>query len=625
MGAPVYDIIVVGAGHAGCEAALAAARSGVSCLLITSDLTAVARMSCNPAIGGVAKGQITREIDALGGEMAKAIDATGIQFRMLNRSKGPAMHSPRAQADKTAYSMYMRSRLEKEPMLDLLQDTVIAVKAADGKFTGVEVLSGRVIGAGAAVLTCGTFLNGLIHIGMNHYPGGRTIAEPPVGGLTASLNSLGFTHGRMKTGTPPRIDSRSVDYTKVARQPGDVNPVPFSFSTETVAHRNLVSCFLTRTTEETHRILKTGFDRSPLFTGKINGIGPRYCPSVEDKIFRFPDRDSHHIFLEPEGADTTEMYVNGFSTSLPEDIQLDALRSVPGLADVRMIRPGYAIEYDFFNTWQITPTLETRRIENLYFAGQINGTSGYEEAACQGLMAGINASLKLRGQSPLMLSRAQAYIGVLIDDLITKEMGEPYRMFTSSAEHRLLLRQDNADLRLREAGVRAGLVNSALAEQTRSLQNAIDHAYTVFHDANLLPHEINPLLIEKGFPELESPTRAWALVKRPGISYSDLVAASPELRERLGNTARNSRVGEQIDIAAKYDGYIRREQNMSDRMSRLEDLHIPTGFDYTKLHSLSSEGREKLLRHQPSTIGQASRILGVSPADISVLLIYLGR
>jgi tRNA uridine 5-carboxymethylaminomethyl modification enzyme len=620
----MYDIIVVGAGHAGCEAALAAARTGATCLLITSDLSAVARMSCNPAIGGVAKGQITREIDALGGEMAKAIDATGIQFRMLNRSKGAAMHSPRAQADKTQYSLYMRRAIEKEPLIDLIQDTVTGVSTIEGRFSDITVSSGRRITGKAAILTCGTFLNGLIHVGMAHYPGGRTVAEPPVHGLTESLASLGFTHGRLKTGTPPRIDSRSVDYSMVTAQPGDDDPVPFSFDTVSVSERNLVSCYLTKTTKETHAILKSGFDRSPLFTGKVQGVGPRYCPSVEDKIFRFPEKESHHLFLEPEGIDTIEMYVNGFSTSLPEDIQIKALRTVPGLRQVKMIRPGYAIEYDYFHPWQITSTLETRLVENLYFAGQINGTSGYEEAAAQGLMAGINASLKIRGKEPLILSRSIAYIGVLIDDLITKETKEPYRMFTSSAEHRLILRHDNADLRLAEHGFACGLLPKAAYDRVSMLQEDISASRQRLLDLRVPPAEVNDLLVSKGFPELQAPVRALAIVKRPGLHLQELINVSDTVRNGLDLSDRG-RIVEQLDIEIKYEGYIKREQLMAERITRLDALAIPGHFDYAALSSLSNEGREKLAKHRPSTIGQASRILGVSPADISILMIRLGR
>jgi len=621
----MYDIIVAGAGHAGCEAVLAAARTGASCLLVTSDLAAVARMSCNPAIGGVAKGQITREIDALGGEMAKAIDATGIQFRLLNRSKGPAMHSPRAQADKTQYSLYMRSVIEGESLIDLLQDTVVGIGTRDGCFHDVVVTSGRRIHASAAILTCGTFLNGLIHVGMSHFPGGRTVAEPPVRGLTQSLVDLGFTSGRLKTGTPPRIDARSVHYHLVTEQPGDTSPVAFSFSTDSVQHRNLVSCHITRTTEQTHAILRQGFDRSPLFTGKVQGTGPRYCPSIEDKISRFPDKESHHIFLEPEGVGTNEMYVNGFSTSLPEDIQIAGLRSIPGLEQVKMIRPGYAIEYDFFHPWQIHPTLETKLVQNLYFAGQINGTSGYEEAAAQGLMAGINASLKLRNLPPLVLGRSEAYIGVLIDDIITKDSKEPYRMFTSSAEHRLVLRHDNADIRLRKHGFHAGLTSAVSLAQTECLIAAIERCIILLRETRISPEEINSLLTFHGYPELSSPVRAINILKRPGVSISDITLRLPDLLDAMHQASIDDRAMEQAEFDIKYEGYIKREQLMTDRISRLESLHLPADFNFDAITSLSSEGREKLKRHKPSTIGQASRIAGVSPSDISIIMIRLGR
>jgi tRNA uridine 5-carboxymethylaminomethyl modification enzyme len=621
----MYDVIVVGAGHAGCEAALAVARSGLHCLLITSDLTAVARMSCNPAIGGVAKGQMTREIDALGGEMGKAIDATGIQFRMLNRSKGAAMHSPRAQADKTLYSLYMKRVIELEKNIDLLQDTVIGVTSSGGIFSSVTVRSGRAIKAKAAILACGTFLNGLIHIGMDHFPGGRSTAEPPVEGLTESLASLGFSFGRLKTGTPPRIDLRSVDYSIVSEQPGDADPVPFSFSSNSVSQRNLVSCYLTKTTEKTHEILRTGFDRSPLFTGKVQGVGPRYCPSVEDKIFRFPDKPSHHIFLEPEGVDTIEMYVNGFSTSLPEDVQIAGLRSIPGLEEVKMIRPGYAIEYDFFQPWQIRSTMETRPVENLFFAGQINGSSGYEEAAAQGLMAGINAVRKILGKDTLILGRDQAYIGVLVDDLITKETREPYRMFTSSAEHRLILRHDNADIRLRKTGYDCGLVSSDDLNQTESLIEHIRQCLDLMKITRVSPHEINELLTNKGLQELKSPVMALSLIKRPGIELQEILHHSSTVRSVAEELCSDPRVTEQVQIEIKYEGYIKRELLVADRIARLDTLHIPDNFNYASLNSLSSEGREKLMKHRPSTIGQASRILGVSPSDLSILMIRLGR
>jgi tRNA uridine 5-carboxymethylaminomethyl modification enzyme len=621
----MYDVIVVGAGHAGCEAALAVARSGLHCLLVTSDLSAVARMSCNPAIGGVAKGQMTREIDALGGEMGKAIDATGIQFRLLNRSKGAAMHSPRAQADKTMYSLYMRRVIEHEKNIDILQDTVIGVSASSGKFSSVTVRSGRAIKAKTAILACGTFLNGLIHIGMDHFPGGRSTAEPPVEGLTESLASLGFSFGRLKTGTPPRIDSRSVDYTIVTEQPGDADPVPFSFSSNSVADRNLVSCYLTKTTEATHEILRSGFDRSPLFTGKVQGIGPRYCPSIEDKIFRFPEKTSQHIFLEPEGVDTIEMYVNGFSTSLPEDVQIAGLRSIPGLEEAKMIRPGYAIEYDFFHPWQIRSTMETRPVENLFFAGQINGTSGYEEAAAQGLMAGINAVHKILGKKPVVLGRDQAYIGVLVDDLITKETREPYRMFTSSAEHRLILRHDNADLRLRKFGYDCGLVSSTELHRTESIADLVQRCIELLKSTRISPSEINALLTNKGLQEIDAPASALSLIKRPGIELRDILHHSTTLRSVAEELCNDPRVAEQVQIEIKYEGYIKRERLVADRIARLDSLHIPDNFNYETLNSLSSEGREKLVKHRPSTIGQASRILGVSPSDVSILMIRLGR
>jgi tRNA uridine 5-carboxymethylaminomethyl modification enzyme len=621
----MYDIIVAGAGHAGCEAALAAARTGCSCLLISTDLTAIARMSCNPAIGGVAKGQITREIDALGGEMAKAIDSTGIQFRMLNRSKGPAMHSPRAQADKTMYSLYMRRVIEGEPNIDLLQDTVTGIECESGVFKGVRLSSGRIIFGSAAILTCGTFLNGLIHIGMNHYSGGRTIAEPPVLGLTENLVHLGFKSGRLKTGTPPRIDSRSVDYSQVEEQRGDEEPVAFSFSSSLDSNRRQVSCFVTKTTLLTHEILKKGFDRSPLFTGKVQGVGPRYCPSVEDKICRFPDKESHHIFLEPEGIDTNEMYVNGFSTSLPEDIQEEGLRSIPGLNNAKIIRPGYAIEYDYFYPYQINRTLETKLVANLYFAGQINGTSGYEEAAAQGLIAGLNASLKLRHHPPLHLKRSDAYIGVLIDDLITKETLEPYRMFTSSAEHRLHLRHDNADTRLRHFGHDSGLVDiDTYALCTIKISN-IELIKAACHTSKLQPEEINGVLTALGYPSVNISQHAATLLKRPGINLEMLLDASQSLRCIIQAITGDAAIYEQVEIDLKYQGYLKRDLLMSEKIARLESLKIPRQFKYESVLGLSNEGKEKLIKHQPETIGLASRIPGVSPSDISVLTVRLGR
>ncbi len=621
----MYDIIVVGAGHAGCEAVLAGARSGSSCLLVSSDLTSVARMSCNPAIGGVAKGQMTREIDALGGEMAKAIDATGIQFRMLNRSKGPAMHSPRAQADRTLYSLYMRQVIEQENNIDLLQDTVTGIECSSGHFSAVVLMSGQIISGKAAILTCGTFLNGLIHIGMNHYAGGRTIAEPPVFGLTKNLESFGFLSGRLKTGTPPRIDSRSIDYSLLEEQHGDVDPVSFSFDNAPEAKRNQISCYVTKTTTETHELLREGFDRSPLFTGKVQGIGPRYCPSIEDKICRFPEKQSHHIFLEPEGFNTNEMYVNGFSTSLPEEIQLEGLRSIPGLSKVKMIRPGYAIEYDYFFPHQIKQTLETKLISHLYFAGQINGTSGYEEAAAQGLMAGINASLKLQLKKPLILKRSDAYIGVLIDDLITKDTKEPYRMFTSSAEHRLMLRHDNADIRLRQFGYNVGLIDRKRMDACCDKINQIADIKQLLGSSKIQHEEINHLLSNLGYQAVNSSQSALSLIKRPGIHLKQLIEASESLKGGVLSITADRLIFEQVDIDLKYEGYLKRDMLMAEKIRRLDSHEIPSIFNYDAVSGLSNEGREKLKRHKPETIGQASRILGVSPSDISVLMIHLGR
>jgi tRNA uridine 5-carboxymethylaminomethyl modification enzyme len=582
-------------------------------------------MSCNPAIGGVAKGQITREIDALGGEMAKAIDATGIQFRMLNRSKGPAMHSPRAQADRTLYSLYMRHVIEMERNIDLLQDTVTGIECSSGIFSGVRLMSGRIVSGKACILACGTFLNGLIHIGMNHYAGGRTIAEPPVYDLTENLVKLGFSAGRLKTGTPARIDARSIDYSLVEEQKGDDAPVLFSFKSIPVMNRRQISCFITKTTTETHEILKKGFDRSPLFSGKVQGVGPRYCPSIEDKICRFPDKESHHIFLEPEGFETNEMYVNGFSTSLPEEIQFEALQSLPGLKKVKMIRPGYAIEYDYFFPHQVNRTLETKLVNNLYFAGQINGTSGYEEAAAQGLIAGINAVLKLQGREPLYLKRSDAYIGVLIDDLVTKDTNEPYRMFTSSAEHRLILRHDNADIRLQHFGFSAGLLDATTFSACNKKTELVNALNKLCQETKLQPEEANVVMSGLGYPKVSVTQSATNLLKRPGVHLQMLLDASITFKKIVHAITDNSLIFEQVEINLKYQGYLKRDLLMADKILRL-DLHkIPASFKYDTLSGLSNEGREKLIKFQPDTIGQASRILGVSPSDISVLMVRIGR
>ena len=621
----MYDIIVIGAGHAGIEAALAGARMKQSVLLITSDLSSIGKMPCNPAIGGIAKGQIVREIDALGGEMGKAIDATAIQFKLLNRSKGAAMHSPRAQADKNSYSIYMRQVLENEERIHFMQDTVTEIINENGCFSGVALLTSGIQSARSGIVCTGTFINGLIHIGEKSYPGGQMITSPPVSEIGNSLIESGFVTRRLKTGTPPRIDSRSVDLERLEEQPGDLKPVFFSYSNLNKSIQKQKSCFLAHTNTRTHEILKLGFGRSPLFNGRIEGAGPRYCPSIEDKLNRFSDRNSHHLFLEPEGWKTNEMYVNGFSTSLPTDIQTEALRTVEGLEQAIMIRPGYAIEYDFFPPHQIYNTLETKRIKNLFFAGQINGTSGYEEAAAQGLIAGINAALHNNGKSSLVLNRRSSYIGVLLDDLTTKEIIEPYRMFTSSAENRLFLRYDNADIRLRNSGWSCGLVNNEDAAKTAAKAAESNILTSMLRDFLITDQEYSFLNIDRSQNSNKQSLRAAQLLKRQGVTIEGLKNALPRLKYEIQAITRSREVEENTETEIKYEGYVGREQQLQDKISRLENLRLVTSLDYKAIKGLSNEGREKLLKNRPENLGQASRIPGVSPTDIAILLVYMKR
>ncbi|MGO9482096.1 MAG: tRNA uridine-5-carboxymethylaminomethyl(34) synthesis enzyme MnmG [Candidatus Kryptoniota bacterium] len=617
-----YDIIVVGAGHAGIEASLAAARMGCSVLLMTMDIAAIGRMSCNPAIGGTAKGNLVREIDALGGEMAKIADATGIQFRMLNKSKGPAVWSPRSQNDREAYSVEARRHVEAQENVHIMQDIVTAVFVEKGTMTGIETSTGVKIDCNALVVSSGTFLNAIMHTGLKSRVGGR-FNEPPAVGLTASLEKLGFVSGRLKTGTPPRVDMRSIDFSKVEEQPGDPDPEPFSFQTKVVT-RDQVSCFLTYTNHHTHEILRTGFDKSPLFTGIIKGIGPRYCPSIEDKIVRFADKERHQIFLEPEGRDTNVVYVNGFSTSLPADIQYEAMKSVPGLENVEMLRPGYAVEYDFFPPHQVKLTLETQLINGLFFAGQINGTSGYEEAAGQGLVAGINAALRIRGDEPLILKRSEAYIGVMIDDLVNKGTDEPYRMFTSRAEYRLMLRQDNADRRLMKYGHKFGLIPNnvydALLEKERCIRMLSDYV----EQKSVPPYAVNSYLDSIGSSALSENEKLSQLVKRQDVNLSDILELEFFRSDSLPvEAASHKDVVRQVEIETKYEGYVKRQFEEIERFEKLESLEIPEGFDFRKVKSISREATDKFAKVKPHSIGQASRISGVSPADISVLMVYL--
>ncbi|ARS37040.1 tRNA uridine-5-carboxymethylaminomethyl(34) synthesis enzyme MnmG [Pontibacter actiniarum] len=618
---PEYDIIVVGAGHAGCEAAAAAAKMGSKVLLATMNMNTIAQMSCNPAMGGVAKGQIVREIDALGGMSGIITDQTMIQFRMLNKSKGPAMWSPRAQSDRMRFAEAWRLSLEQTENVDFWQEMVTGIETEGGKAVGIRTSLGITIRGKAVILTNGTFLNGIIHIGEKQMGGGRS-AEKSAKGITEQLVELGFEAGRMKTGTPPRVDGRSLDYSKMEEQFGDENPSKFSYTdTQPLAQQR--SCYITYTNPEVHDILKTGFEKSPMFQGRIQGLGPRYCPSIEDKINRFADRDRHQIFVEPEGWNTVEVYVNGFSSSLPEHVQYEALRKIEGFENAKMFRPGYAIEYDFFPPTQLNLTLETKPVENLYFAGQINGTTGYEEAACQGLMAAINAHNKINGKEPFVLKRSEAYIGVLIDDLVNKGTDEPYRMFTSRAEHRILLRQDNADIRLTRRGYELGLAEESRLKAVEKKVAETAEIIAYLNNKPLEPGDINSKLEELGSAPITEKQRAGQLIKRPNVEIEDIAKAVPAIGEYLSKFRKES--VEQAGISVKYETYIEKEYAMAAKMSELENYNIKGKINYRDIPALSKEAKEKLLKVEPETIGQASRISGVSPADISVLMVYLGK
>jgi tRNA uridine 5-carboxymethylaminomethyl modification enzyme len=619
-----YDVIVVGAGHAGCEAANAAARMGSKVLLVTMNMNTIAQMSCNPAMGGVAKGQIVREIDALGGGSGIVSDKSALQFRMLNRSKGPAMWSPRTQNDRVMFSLEWRYLLEQNPNVDFWQDMCVGVLTEQNTIVGVQLAMGTKVYGSTVVLTNGTFLNGLIHLGEKQFGGGRA-GEKAATGLTESLVAFGFEAGRMKTGTPPRVDGRSLDYAKMEVQDGDENPSKFSYGNTSALSKQL-PCHITYTNTNTHELLRTGFDRSPMFNGAIKSSGPRYCPSIEDKISRFADRDRHQIFVEPEGWNTVEIYVNGFSTSLPEEVQYAALKSIPGFEKVKMFRPGYAIEYDYFPPTQLKHSLETKLINNLFFAGQINGTTGYEEAACQGLMAGINAHQKAHEKEQFILSRSEAYIGVLIDDLITKGTNEPYRMFTSRAEFRILLRQDNADERLTPLGFELGLADREALDKVERKQVLTKQLKTKLREIGISPDEANPLLVAKESAPISQQVKASSLITRPHISLTDLVSVSAQTATAVTEVLNEEPLAvEQTEILLKYEGYIDREEEQAQKHQRLENLQLPNTLDYFQIKSLSIEAKEKLAKIQPATIGQAARVSGVSPSDISVLLVHLGR
>jgi len=618
---PEYDVIVIGAGHAGCEAAASAANMGSKVLLVTMNMNTIAQMSCNPAMGGVAKGQIVREIDALGGYSGIVSDKSMLQFRMLNLSKGPAMWSPRTQNDRMRFAEEWRLALENTKNIDFWQEMAISLIIKERRVIGIKTALGLEVRAKAVVLTNGTFLNGKIHIGEKSFGGGRA-AEKSATGLTEQLVELGFESGRMKTGTPPRIDGRSLNYSLMEEQPGDVKPGKFSFSDTKPLSRQL-SCWITYTNESVHKELEKGFDQSPMFQGRIKGLGPRYCPSIEDKINRFAERERHQIFVEPEGWNTIEIYVNGFSTSLPENIQYQAIRKIPGFENAKMFRPGYAIEYDYFPPTQLRMSLETQLIDNLYFAGQINGTTGYEEAACQGLMAGINAHNKVHGKDPFILKRSEAYIGVLIDDLVNKGTQEPYRMFTSRAEYRILLRQDNADIRLTEHGHKLGLASDERLEKVLDKKNDITRLVMELKEMRVVPETVNSELNQLSTAEISEKIPVVSLLRRPQIGMNELKKIDPAIRAKLN--VFSEEVLQQVEINLKYESYIEREQKLAEKIEGLEDYKIKPDFDYDRVKALSSEAREKLKRIRPETIGQMSRISGVSPSDVSILTVYLGK